>query len=62
MRLTGVYLSQKDDTGKDHPVSYFSRKLLLCEERYSTVDMVYIISLIERTSIYLLTEFADLAL
>ena len=31
-------LSQLDDNGDDHPVAYFSRKLLPREEKYSTVE------------------------
>ena len=31
-------LSQKDESGLDHPVSYYSRKLLPREQRYSTVE------------------------
>lgn len=31
-------LSQLDDNGTDHPVAYFSRKLLPRETRYSTIE------------------------
>ena len=31
-------LSQFDDKGMDHPVAYYSRKLLPREEKYSTVE------------------------
>ena len=31
-------LSQKDESGLDHPVSYYSRKLLPREQRYSNVE------------------------
>ena len=31
-------LSQVDDTGADHPVAYFSRKLLPREQKYSTIQ------------------------
>ena len=31
-------LSQNGTDGDEHPVGYFSRKLLPCEERYSTVE------------------------
>ena len=34
----GAVLSQVDDEGADHPIAYFSRKLLLREERYSTIE------------------------
>ena len=34
----GAVLSQHDDEGQDHPVAYFSRKLLPREQRYSTVE------------------------
>ena len=37
-RGLGAVLSQLDDEGKDHPVAYYSRKLLPREERYSTVE------------------------
>ena len=31
-------LSQRDDSGADHPIAFFSRKFLPREERYSTVE------------------------
>lgn len=34
----GAMLSQLDDEGQDHPIAYFSCKLLLREERYSTIE------------------------
>ncbi len=34
----GAVLSQVDADGNDHPIAYFSRKLLPCEVRYSTVE------------------------
>ena len=37
-RGVGAVLSQLDESGADHPVAYFSRKLLPREERYSTVE------------------------
>ena len=37
-RGVGAVLSQRDDDGYDHPISYFSRKLLPREQRYSTVE------------------------
>jgi len=37
-RGVGAVLSQAGDHGQDHPVAYFSRKLLPREERYSTVE------------------------
>ena len=37
-RGVGAVLSQRDEDGEEHPVAYFSRKLLPREERYSTVE------------------------
>ena len=37
-RGVGAVLSQCDDEGQDHPIAFFSRKLLPREERYSTVE------------------------
>ena len=34
----GAVLSQRDEHGSDHPVAYFSKKLLPREVRYSTVE------------------------
>ena len=34
----GAVFSQRDDHGSDHPVAYFSKKLLPREVRYSTVE------------------------
>ena len=34
----GAILSQTDDEGLDHPVAYFSRKLLPREQKYSTIE------------------------
>ncbi|KAL5516791.1 hypothetical protein EMCRGX_G002204 [Ephydatia muelleri] len=34
----GAVLSQVDDTGADHPVAYFSRKLPPREQKYSTIE------------------------
>ena len=31
-------LSQKDETGEEHPIACFSKKLLPREEKYSTVE------------------------
>ena len=31
-------LSQRDENGEEHPVGYFSKKLLPREERYSTIE------------------------
>ena len=36
-RGVGAVLSQTDQHGEEHPIGYFSRKLLPREERYSTV-------------------------
>ena len=37
-RGVGAVLSQIDDNGEEHPVAYFSRKLLEREEKYSTIE------------------------
>ena len=37
-RGVGAVLSQLDDNGQDHPVAYFSKKLLPREEHYATVE------------------------
>ena len=37
-RGVGAVLTQKDDDGQEHPVSYYSRKLLPREQRYSKVE------------------------
>ena len=37
-RGVGAVLGQRDDLGLDHPIAYFSRKLLPKEEKYSTVE------------------------
>jgi len=37
-RGVGAVLSQLDEVGADHPVAFFSRKLLPREERYSTIE------------------------
>ena len=34
----GAVLSQRDSEGKEHPVVFFSRKLLPREEKYATVE------------------------
>ena len=34
----GAVLSQRNEHGSDHPVAYFSKKLLPREVRYSTVE------------------------
>ena len=34
----GAVLSQNNENGAEHPVAYFSSKLLLRKERYSTVE------------------------
>jgi len=36
--VVGAVLSQRDKEGNDHPVAYFSRKLLLQEVHYSTAE------------------------
>ena len=37
-RGVGAVLSQEDESGRDRPIAYFSRKLLPRESRYSTVE------------------------
>ena len=37
-RGVGAVVCQRDDTGDEHPVAYYSRKLLPREERYSTIE------------------------
>jgi hypothetical protein len=37
-RGVGAVLSQKDSDGVEHPVAYFSRKLLPRESRYATIE------------------------
>ena len=37
-RAVGAVLSQVNEIGEEHPVGYFSRKLLPREERYSTIE------------------------
>lgn len=37
-RGLGAVLSQRDNHGVDHPVAYYSRKLLPREQRYSTIE------------------------
>lgn len=38
-RGIGAVLSQPDKSGKEHPVAYFSKKLLPREEKYSTIEI-----------------------
>ena len=37
-RGIGAILSQYDEQGQEHPIAYFSKKLLPREERYSTIE------------------------
>ncbi len=37
-RGVGALLTHMDEEGQEHPVSYYSRKLLPREQRYSTVE------------------------
>ena len=34
----GAVLSQEDDAGDEHPIAYFSRKLLPREQKYATIE------------------------
>ena len=38
-RGVGAVLSQVQEDGQEHPVGYYSRKLLAREQRYSTIEM-----------------------
>lgn len=42
-RGVGAVLSQLDASGYDHPVAYFSTKLLPREERYSTIEKKFLV-------------------
>ena len=37
-RGVGAVLSQLNDSGQEHPVAYYSKKLLPREEKYSTIE------------------------
>ena len=37
-RGIGAVLSQSDADGLDHPIAYFSKKFLPCEQKYATVE------------------------
>ena len=37
-RGVGAVVRQCDEKGDEHPIAYFSCKLLPCEERYSTIE------------------------
>ena len=52
----GAVLSQVNEIGDEHPVCYFSRKLLSREERYSTIEKecLAIKMGVEAFSVYLL--------
>ena len=55
-RGVGAVLSQRDEAGEEHPIGYYSRKLLPREERYSTVkkECLAIKLAITAFSVYLL--------
>ena len=55
-RAVGAVLSQVNKIGEEHPVGYFSRKLLSREERYSTIEKecLAIKMGVEAFSVYLL--------
>ena len=42
-RGVGAVLSQLDASGYDHPVAYFSTKLLPREEQYSTIEKKFLV-------------------
>ena len=52
----GAVLSQTDDQGEDHPVIFYSRKLLPRETRYSTIEKecLGIVSALKHFDVYLL--------
>ncbi len=37
-RGVGAVLTQMDDQGEEHPASYYSQKLLLREQKYTTLE------------------------
>ena len=47
-------LSQLDQSGEEHPVAFFSQKLLQQEEAYSTVEECLTIKLLQAFHVYLL--------
>ena len=55
-RGIGAVLSQQDNDGVDHPISFYSRKLLPHEERYATVEKecLAIKAAVEAFKVYLL--------
>ena len=54
-RGIGAVLSQEDLEGEEHPIAYFSRKILPWEEWYSTVEECLAIKLeIQAFRVYLL--------
>jgi phospholipid-translocating ATPase len=62
-RGIGAVLSQQDKEGSDHPIAFFSRKLLPRETRYATVEKecLAIVAALKHFSVYLLgTHFTVL--
>ena len=55
----GAVLSQTDADGLEHPVAYFSRKLLPRKEKYVTIEKecLAIKLVVEAFSVYLLGQF-----
>lgn len=55
-RGIGAVLSQRDENDQEHPVAYYSRKLLPREQRYSTVEKecLGIINALKHFDVYLL--------
>ena len=57
-RGVGGVLSQKDEEGFDHPIAYFSRKLLPRETRYSATEkeLLAIVNSLKHFDVYLLGQ------
>ena len=55
-RAIGAVLSQVGEDGEEHPIAYYSRKLLPCEEKYSTIEKecIAIILDVQTFRVYLL--------
>ena len=57
-RGIGAVLSQTDLTGKEHPIAYYSRKLLPREQRYATIEKecLGIVCALKHFEVYLLGQ------